>query len=207
MITDMRMNEDLRKLGDGHNAADPAFASLRANLLAQYNVDSVEALPVNFRGVVASNSETELTATLNKYAEARMTRELQQSKRLDSFGVLSPYVAISAASRALSGTDLRTHHRFLREAEKLRYDFVQGLNAAHIAKLSYEDDMNRNKSEEGRRKARISQDNWRVLNEFQFQPAPPRERVSQALASILSLLVWLFGIVFMGLFAARRLKL
>ncbi|MFK7978185.1 MAG: ABC transporter permease subunit, partial [Halioglobus sp.] len=46
ILTDMRMNDDLRKLGDGHNAADPAFAKLRANLLAQYNVDSVEELPM-----------------------------------------------------------------------------------------------------------------------------------------------------------------
>ena len=111
IITDMRMNEDLRKLGDGHNSADPAFAKLKSNLLAQYDVESVEELPVNFRGVVATKSEENLTNTLNAYAETRMSRELAQSKRLDGFGILSPYVAINTASRTLAGTDLRTHHR------------------------------------------------------------------------------------------------
>jgi ABC-2 type transport system permease protein len=206
IITDMRMNEDMRKLGDGHNAADPAFAQLRRNILAQYGVDSVDDLPVNFRGLVAQRSEEELTATLNKYAEQRMSRELAQSKRLDSFGVLSPYVAISAASRALAGTDLRTHHRFLREAEVLRYEFVQGLNTAHVEKLSYVDDINRNKGEEGWKKARISAENWQVLQNFSFKPDRAATRFRQASGAIISLLIWLFGIVFIGLFAARRLQ-
>ncbi|MEM9356109.1 MAG: DUF3526 domain-containing protein [Pseudomonadota bacterium] len=30
---------------------------------------------------------------------------------------MSPVIAISAASRYLAGTDLLTHHRFLKEAE------------------------------------------------------------------------------------------
>lgn len=206
IITDMRMNEDLRKLGDGHNSADPAFAKLRSNLLAQYDVDSVDELPVNFRGLVAQQSEGELTAILNKYAEKRMSRELEQSKRLDSFGVISPYVAISAASRALAGTDLSTHHRFLREAEVLRFDFVQGLNKAHIEKLSYADDMARNKDEASGKKARVSSENWQMLQNFSFQPNTASARFGQAAASLLSLLIWLFGIVFIGFFASRKLQ-
>ena len=206
IITDMRMNEDLRKLGDGHNSADPAFAKLRSNLLAQYDVDSVDELPVNFRGLVAQQSEGELTATLNKYAEKRMSQELEQSKRLDSFGVISPYVAISAASRALAGTDLSTHHRFLREAEVLRFDFVQGLNKAHIEKLSYADDMARNKDEASGKKARVSSENWQMLQNFSFQPNTASARFGQAAASLLSLLIWLFGIVFIGFFASRKLQ-
>jgi len=196
----------MRKLGDGHNAADPAFAKLRSNILAQYDVDSVDDLPVNFRGLVAQQSEEELTATLNKYAEKRMTREIEQSKRLDSFGAISPYVAISAASRALAGTDLSTHHRFLREAEDLRFDFVQSLNKAHIEKLDYADDIARNKDEESGKRARVSSENWKILQDFSFQPDAAASRFGQATASIVSLLVWLLGIVFTGLFASRRLQ-
>jgi len=206
IITDMRMNEDMRKLGDGHNAADPAFAQLKGSILAQYDVDSVDDLPVNFRGLVAQQSEGELTAMLNKYAEKRMSRELEQSKRLDSFGVISPYVAISAASRALAGTDLNTHHRFLREAEDLRFDFVQGLNKAHIEKLSYADDIARNKDEESSKRARVSSENWQILQDFNFQPDTAVARFGQASASLVSLLIWLLAIVFIGLFASRRLQ-
>ena len=206
IITDMRMNEDLRKLGDGHNSADPAFAKLKSNLLAQYDVESVDELPVNFRGLVAQQSEGELTETLNKYAEKRMSRELEQSKRVDSFGLISPYVAISAASRTLAGTDLSTHHRFLREAEALRFDFVQGLNTAHIEKLSYADDMARNKDEASGKRARVSSENWQILQDFNFQPDTAATRFGQAIASLISLLIWLLGIIFIGLLASRRLR-
>ena len=124
----MRMNDDLRKLGDGHNASDPAFTKLRADILAKYGVDKVEDLPVNYRGVVASANEEKLTETLNEYAEKRFAREAAQASHLSAYSWLSPYLAISGASRHFAGTDLATHHRFLREAEELRYEFVQGLN-------------------------------------------------------------------------------
>jgi len=207
IITDMRMNEDLRKLGDGHNAADPAFTSLKNNLLAQYNVDDVADLPVNFRGVVAGEAEAELTNTLNAYAEQRMSRELAQSKQLDSFGILSPYVAISAASRALSGTDIRTHHRFLRETEALRFSFVQGLNKVHAETLTYTDDINRSNNEASSQRARVSAENWNVLQDFRFEPLPASARLGSAAASLLSLIIWLFAIIGTGLLAARRIKL
>lgn len=205
ILTDMRMNDDLRKLGDGHNAADPAFAKLRANLLAQYNVERVEDLPVNFRGIVASKSETDLTETLNAYAEKRMQREVDQAEHLSNYRWLSPYLAISGASRNLAGTDLETHHRFLREAESLRYDFVQGLNQAHIERLSYIDDINRNKGEEGWKRARVDSANWQVLKEFRFLPDPAMDRVSRATPKLVSLAVWFIGLLMLGMIAARRL--
>jgi len=115
-------------------------------------------------------------------------------------------VAISAASRALAGTDLNTHHRFLREAEDLRFDFVQGLNKAHIEKLSYADDIARNKDEESSKRARVSSENWQILQDFNFQPDTAVARFGQASASLVSLLIWLLAIVFIGLFASRRLQ-
>jgi len=206
IITDMRMNEDLRKLGDGHNSADPAFDKLKSNLLAQYDVETVDELPVNFRGMVAQQSEGEMTATLNEYAEKRMSRELAQSNRLNNFGWISPYVAIGSASRRLSGTDIRTHHRFLREAEDLRYDFVEGLNKAHIETLSYADDIGRNKDAAANKRARVSSENWQVLQDFNFTPDSSVKRFSHAAGPLLSLLFWLFGVVGLGVFASRRLK-
>jgi ABC-2 type transport system permease protein len=205
ILTDMRMNEDLRKLGDGHNASDPAFAKLRAELLVKYNVDSIEDLPMNFRGMVASKGEKDLTDTLNAYAEMRMQRERAQAAHLSTYGWLSPYLAIGGASRNLAGTDLETHHRFLREAEALRYDFVQGLNQAHIEKLSYIDDINRNKGEEGWKRARVDAANWQVLDDFRFTPDPGSDRLDRAKSKLALLLFWFLTLGGMGLFASRRL--
>ena len=118
--TDLRLEADKRKLGDGHNASDPAFEAFRANLLAQYDVETIEELPVNFRGMVASKSEAELTVLMNQYAEEKMQLERQQSTFMNGFGWLSPVVATSAASQSLASTGLSTHHRFLRETEAQR---------------------------------------------------------------------------------------
>lgn len=205
ILTDMRMNHDLRKIGDGHNAADPAFAKLRTDLLAQYNVENLEALPINFRGVVSSESEAALTETLNAYAEERMLREQMQSGHLSAYGLVSPYLAVGGASRNLAGTDLETHHRFLREAEAVRFEFVQGLNQAHIEKLSYVDDMNRNKGEEGSRRARVDSANWQVLQDFRFTPDLAIDRVSRAVSKLLTLVLWIAALMSIGLLAARRL--
>ena len=204
--TDFQLYADLRKLGDGHNAGDPAFNALRANLLAQYDVDSVEELPVNFRGVVAEASEAELTEVMNEYAERRMALEVRQSRHANGFGWLSPVLAVSAASRSLAGVDLETHHRFLREAEAVRFDFVQGLNKSHVEELDYTDDINRNQSAEASRRARISPENWQVLDEFRFEPASPGERLSAAALPLSMLGVWLTALTAAGTLAGGRLR-
>ena len=187
-------------------AAEPAFAKLRANLLAQYDVESVEELPVNFRGIVAQTSEADLTSVMNEYADRRMGVEWSQSQHVTQYGWLSPVIAISAASRYLSGTDLVTHHRFLREAEAVRFDFVQGLNQSHIERLSYIDDINRNQGAEASRRARISSDNWKVLDEFEFTPAAADERVARTVSPALMLSVWLAALLALGAGLSARLK-
>jgi ABC-2 type transport system permease protein len=141
--TDLAMLSDLRKLGDGHNANDPAFAQLRADLLARHGVQRVEDLPVNLRGVVAQFSEQRLTEMLNRYADRRLSTQVRQAAIQERHGWLTPVLAVADASRALTGTDLAHHHRFLREAEALRYAFVQGLNRVHAEQLAYSDDIRR----------------------------------------------------------------
>ncbi|MEM9233039.1 MAG: DUF3526 domain-containing protein, partial [Pseudomonadota bacterium] len=167
--TDMDVLVALREVGDGHNANDPAFDRLRANLLEQYGVETVEELPINFRGMVAMTAEADLTEILNEYAEKRMTRQAAQADFVRGLSFLSPFIAVQSSSMIVAGTDIRTHHRFLREAEAARFDFVQGLNEAHVEELSYTDDINRNASEEAAQKARISAENWRVLQDFKFE--------------------------------------
>ena len=204
--TDLAMLVDVRKLGDGHNANDPAFVQLKQNLLEQYNVDRIEDLPVNFRGVVAKNSERKLTEVMNRYAIARMLGEARQADRLSSFTWVTPALAIANASRAISGTDLAHYHRFLNEAEELRFDFIQGLNEAHTEKLSYRDDINRNKDEASRLQARVDASNWEVLNAFVFKAASASERIARASNAVSILVAWSIAILVGLIWSARRLQ-
>ena len=203
---DLRMQAELRDVGDGHNASAPAFRQLQANLLAQYEVERVDDLPVNFRGIVSEAAEADVTEVMNRYAEQRMAVETGQARFAASFGWLSPVVAVSAGSRALSGTDLATHHRFLREAEAVRFDFVQGLNRAHAEKLAYSVDIERSSDFEAEQRARIPAANWTVLDEFSFQPTATGERLARAGTPAAMLLAWILMLTAAGFLAARKMR-
>lgn len=193
--TDFAVIAQLRKLGDGHNAADPAFAKLKASLLAQYDVEKVEDLPINFRGAVASASEAELTKILTKFAEQSMQEELSQTIVARGFGWLSPMVAVRTLSMINAGTSIETHHRFMRETEALRFDFVQALNRVHVEQLSYADDMNRNVDERATQKARVGAENWQVLDDFNFTVDSASTRLQHSISAFLQLLLWVVALM------------
>ncbi|PLK23012.1 delta 1-pyrroline-5-carboxylate reductase [Porphyrobacter sp. TH134] len=204
--SDLVMLSQQRKLGDGHNAADPAFDALQKQVLEQYEAQSVEELPINWRGVVAGYSEQKLTAMMNAFAEDRMRREASQSRIVTWFGLASPTLAIGAASRTLAGTDLATHHRFLRESEGLRFDFVQGLNDLHAKALTYADDAARSTDSAAEQRTRVNAASWRLLDAFRFAPDPAEVRAARALLPLMVLLGWLVvlgGAIGAG---ARRLR-
>lgn len=202
--SDLVMLAQERELGDGHNAADPAFEQLKEDLLAQHGVERIEDLPVNYRGVVATYSEQKLTALLNKFAEHRMEQEARQSAVFAGFGLASPALAAGAASRALAGTDLATHHRFLRESEVVRFDFVQALNELHATAVSYADDARRSSDPEAEQRTRVNAEAWRVLDRFRFVPDSAAVRLGRALAPLAMLAAWLVALAAVVALAARR---
>lgn len=204
--TDLAMLSDLRKMGDGHNANDPAFARLRADLLAKHGVQRVEDLPVNLRGIVAQVGEQRLTETLNRYARAQMAAETRQAAVLANHGWITPLLAVAEASRALAGTDLAHHHRFLQEAEALRYAFVQGLNKVHAEKLAYSDDVRRSGDASAEKRTRVDASNWQLLDRFRFEPDAASSRIARAGPQWLMLGLWCALLLGAGLWAGGRLK-
>lgn len=204
--SDLVMLAEQRKLGDGHNAADPAFEALQKQVLDQYGVSTIEQLPLNWRGVVAGYSEAKLTKLMNDYAGNRMGRELQQSRIVTLFGFASPTIAVGAASRALAGTDLATHHRFMRETETVRFGFVQGLNDLHATALSYADDARRSSDPEAERRTRVNASAWRVLDSFRFVPDPAAARAARAALPLMMMLGWLALLGCAIIVGARRLR-
>lgn len=194
--TDFAVLKNLREQADGHNANDPAFNELRASLLEKYNVDRVEDLPVNFKGVVAKRSEAKLTDTLNFFAEKRMKESQAQAEIARTFGWLSPTIAIQTLSMKIAGTDLENYHRFLKAAESVRFGFVQSLNELHAHEITYDDDVNKYNNESRREKAKVSAANWDILNDFHFTAASSEQRLSSGSRAMMQLL---FLLAFMSL--------
>ncbi|MEO0365294.1 MAG: DUF3526 domain-containing protein [Pseudomonadota bacterium] len=204
--TELTMLNEVRDLGDGHDVDDSVYDALQASLLEEEGVERVEDLDVNIRGVLAGRSEAELTETLNEYAERRMQAESRQARVLNRIGWLTPTLALGAASRAIVGTDLEHYHRFLRQAEALRIEFVQGLNRVHAEELSYTADINRNRDEASSRRARVDASNWEVLETFEYEPAPASERLARASSSLQMLIAWLIALAASLSWAGMRLK-
>ena len=182
---------DLRDAGDGHNAEDPAFAQMRRDLFERHNASRPEELPVNMRGIVAEYAEEKLTKVLNLHAEARMATESRQAATLKYIGWASPVLSASNASRSLAGTDLESHHRFLREAEAVRYNFVQSLNKVHATAVGYSDDINRSGNASAEARTRVSAENWAMLDTYSFKPTSLDQRMTVAATPLAILSVWL----------------
>ena len=205
--TEMDIALALRAIGDGHNANAPVFDQLKAKLLEDYGVERIEDLPINFRGVVAQEAEEDISRVMNKFADKRMTNQVAQVDFVHSLEFLSPLLALQSASMITAGTDVRTHHRYLREAEEIRYQFVQGLNKSHIEQMSYNDDINRSSSPEAEQRTRVSAENWRrVLDDFHFEPEPATDRLARIVPSQFVLILWGLFAACLGCLGASRLK-
>ena len=135
-----------------------------------------------------------------------MANQVAQIKAVKTFEFVSPFLILQSASMISAGTDGRTHHRFLREAEAVRFDFVQGLNKAHETQTAYVDDINRSKHKDAEKRTRIDAKNWRVLNDFRFDVDPADQRLARVSTSIAALLAWLLFFVIIGFVGTRRLS-
>lgn len=203
--TDIAIQRDLRAMGDSHDPADPFFTAFRARVLAQYGVERIEDLPVNYRGLLALEGERMTSSLFDRYAERQFAREREQAATVGLIGLLSPSIAIQRLSMATAGTDLEGHRRFLLQAEAYRFDIVQRLNRMQAEALTYSDDSNRNSDPDAARRVRIDSANWRGVPDFAYRGATTAEKLRAAAAPALVLGGWLLlGLLLLRL-AARHI--
>ena len=113
-------------------------------------------------------------------------------------------IAIQNASMKLAGTDLENYQRFMREAENVRFDFVQSLNTLHAEGMTLEQDVNKYQNAETKKAATVSADNWQILEDFHFTPLPARERFTNSLMAIGQMLIALALLLGMTVVVGRR---
>lgn len=158
------------ELGDSHNPDDPMFARLRAETLQRYGVARVEDLPFNYSGFVNQESEA-LTSDAYRVHVDRLNAVFRRQSALVAFaGVLSPYLAIRAASMALAGSDVAHHLEFERQAEAFRFDLVQALNGLHMREVVARQDRYGAVVNGAPTRQRISSDLFETLPTFDVRP-------------------------------------
>jgi ABC-2 type transport system permease protein len=102
---------------------------LKKKLLAQYKVEKIEDLPINYAGISLKASEDHGNEIYDKqYGELWDTFEAQNRLQQQG-GLVAPLMAIRSVSMGLSGTDFAQFRDFSIAAEKYRRLFIDVMNS------------------------------------------------------------------------------
>jgi ABC-2 type transport system permease protein len=113
---------------NGHDPRDKRTEALKAVVLAEYGVKTIEELPINFAGVALQAGEEYSDQVHDRHHAQLHTIYREQADEALRFAVLSPRVALQPLSAALCGTDLAAHLEFAAAAEAHRRTLVRLLN-------------------------------------------------------------------------------
>lgn len=125
------MKEDRSKGIDGHNPADERKEALEKEILAEYGVDSIADLPINFDGILMQADEEYGNQVWDKHFGSLEEVLKKQKSNLQWFGVINPFVSLQNASMGFAGTDNMHHQDYLLQAENYRRDLIKLLNDKH----------------------------------------------------------------------------
>ena len=151
---------------------------IESGLLDQYGVESADQLPINLDGYLLQASEEFANDVFDRRYGQLWDSYETHADFVRGFSVLSPRIALSNISMALSGTSLADYRHFADKAELYRRDFVKRLN----------EDMIQNAGPEGY--GYVTDDSfWRSLPDFSYEPPT----LGSALANIWVDILVLFG--------------
>ena len=125
------MKEDRSKGIDGHNPLDARNKELQKKVLAEYGVDSLSQLPINYDGLRMQADEDYGNIVWDKHFGNIREILTQQKSMIQLAGLLNPFLSLRNASMGFAGSDNFHHHDFLLQAENYRRVFIKTLNDKH----------------------------------------------------------------------------
>lgn len=105
------------------------LAARKAALLQQHGVSSVDALPVNFRGISLQEGEELGNEVFDRHYGRLFGQYARQDLAARFGGMVAPLLSMRALSMGLAGTDLAHHRDFVTAAEGYRREIQRLLNA------------------------------------------------------------------------------
>ncbi|MFM8532425.1 MAG: ABC transporter permease [Acidimicrobiia bacterium] len=100
----------------------------RADLLKQYGVANVDALPIAFNGVSMQEGEEHANEVFDKHFGQLFDRYEEQNRVYQVGGAVAPLLSVRALSMGLSGTDFQQHRHFTTAAETYRRGIQRLMN-------------------------------------------------------------------------------
>lgn len=185
---DVAIAQALTKLGDSHNPNDPHFAQFREQILQQYQVDAVEKLPVNWRGILMTEGERLASEAFQTLYDDLHRQFAHQDSLRNRLVWLSPYALTALLSSRLAGTDAADFYAFETQAEQFRYEMIQKLNHHHTHDIHFEND----------RTQKLGRAAWLDFSAFEFRPLKLVQSLQDQYLLFIWLIPWLAGILFFG---------
>lgn len=189
------IRRDLKGGLTGHDAQDRRLDALKSDLLARYQVATVEELPINFQGVALQAGEDHGNTVFDRHFGDLWGRFDQQDGLRRLLGLVFPTLAVRDLSMGLAGTDNRHARHFAEAAEGHRRDLVRALN--------------RDLTEHGADLGLMYQagpDLWRSMPQFRYDPPGLASEIRAGRFAWLSLVGWLAGLGVLALRSGRSLR-
>jgi len=125
------MREDRAQGLDGHNPVDERGKELEKRILAEYGVDSLSQLPINFDGIRMQEDEEYGNLVWDKHFGNIRSVLARQKRSMQLGGILDPFISMQNASMGFTASDNLHHQGFLVEVENYRRGFIKTLNDEH----------------------------------------------------------------------------
>ncbi len=173
------LRKDMREGIDGHNPANKRTEEAKKMLLAQYKVEKVEDLPINFAGWSLQQGEDYGNLVFDKrYNDLWDTFEKQNS--VHDFGaIFAPLLSIRGLSMSMAGTDFSHHRHFAIAAENYRRVINKMMN----------DDMMKNAGKKDFQYL-ANQNLWQSIPPFQYTLPATNWALQTQKFSLAMLLLW-----------------
>ncbi|MGF3027100.1 DUF3526 domain-containing protein [Methylobacterium aquaticum] len=185
------------RIEDGLRVRRTAEASdARAReVLARYGAAEPDALPVDLRGLMMIENEQHAFALYDRELGGFFAAIARHERAYGWAGLVSPRIAVQAASQSLAGTDFAQHAHFVWEAEAYRRSISERMNAEI-----------RDRPQRGGQALVAGPELWREIPRFSYAPLPLARSAREAAAPMLVLALWLVVLTGVAVPTIRRLK-
>ena len=180
--------------GDGHDSASARAKRLEAELLKKYNVDKVEALPINITGARLQEGEDHGNEVFDAAYSSLWKTFGEQDSVHRAVSVLAPSLAVRSTSMAFAGADFPQHAHFAQAAEEYRRLIQRVMN----------DDIMRGAGTTGVYLA--GDDLWTKVPPFAYTAPDAGWVLARQTSSLAVLALWSVAAGLAAMWAARRVK-
>jgi ABC-2 type transport system permease protein len=190
------VHKDQRQGVDGHDAANSRTEELKRRTMAEYKVERLEDLPINFNGVALQAGEEYGNRVFDKHYGEVWKIYYRQERVHKLAALVAPLMAVRGFSMGLAGADLRHHQHFTDAAEAYRRSLNKLLN----------EDFARNSRTSDEYSYFVDRDFWRKTPDFIYAAPGAGWVMKGQVFNVAALIVWLVVAFAASFFAANRMK-